>query len=126
FRAEPMELRHLLPVNKAAIYSDIRWTITDRLDKIVDPQTGQSLWVDVDYYILDHYRCPLTREAWVENRIINLNKGADDPKTVQEFIDNSVQFEYNDPATLEFYLPSLSDNARVMGRLNRAGYGMGI
>lgn len=122
FRAEPMELRHILPSDKADIYTDVVWTITDKIDTITLPGSDKELFVDVDYYILHHYRCPFTREAWVENRIVGLSKSRrapNAPASVEDFINNSIQFEYNDPATVEFAPPRRLDRSVYMQELNK-------
>lgn len=63
FRAETMELRHLLPTVKSDIVRELVWTITDKIDTVTLPGSTEPKYVDVDYYITNHYGCPDSRES---------------------------------------------------------------
>ncbi|MEO0334967.1 MAG: hypothetical protein AAF202_01140 [Pseudomonadota bacterium] len=109
FRAETLELRHLLPADPMAIFNDVTWDVQTDVDTI---QLGNDTkYVDVNYYMVNPFAFPLERERWV-SREIDID--------TQEFLDNAYLFEYLDPATLEFNLKGQSQK-ELMGKFNRAG-----
>ncbi|NQZ02749.1 MAG: hypothetical protein HRT45_18965 [Bdellovibrionales bacterium] len=109
FRAETLELRHLLPADPAVIFNDVAWVVQTPVDTIQTPE-GEK-YVDVNYYMVNPYDFPQARMDWIRAQI---------DIDAQEFLDNSYNFEYLDPATLEFTVNG-SAQTSLMGELNRAG-----
>jgi hypothetical protein len=109
FRAETLELRHLLPADPMKIFNDIAWEVQTDVDVIDTPQ-GEK-YVDVNYYMVNPFAFPMARADWVR-REINIDSDV--------FMQNSHVFEYLDPATLEFKTDGGSE-LTLMGKFNRAG-----
>lgn len=109
FRAETMELRHLLPSDRNEIFRGIVWRVIDQVDRVQTP-SGEK-FVDVNYYMLNPYAFPVSRREWIQREL------GTDP---QAFIEQSWLFNYLQPATVEFYTDGGAE-PEVMGELNRAG-----
>ena len=91
FRAETLELRALLPSDPYEIWSQVHFNVIDHVDQI---QTSAGpKFVDVNYYLTNPYRFPSSRQDWLKNEIGG---------NVEEFMENSILFDYLDPSTLEF------------------------
>lgn len=115
FRAETMELRHLLPTSREKIFRSVQWEVISQPDRFYDPASSEWKWVDINYYVVNPYSFPLTRDQWYERHKDEL---------VPNYLENSYQFEYLDPATVEFRLPgnfSEAGSNRAMTELNQAG-----
>lgn len=124
FRAETLELRHLLPSSRDAIFKSIKWQVIDQVDRVQDPVVGNYWYVDVDYYMISPYKRPLERREWVAKHQFKNFKGsqADRDVQIESFINSSYQFEYLDPSTVEIVVPGdLGKKSINQGRLNRAG-----
>jgi len=109
FRAETMELRALLPTDKNVIHNSMTWQVKTPVDLVLTPN-GEK-YVDVNYYMINPYAFPLSRSAWAEKEL---------GSQAEEFLQNSYQFEYLDPATLEFTINGRASTS-AMSELNRAG-----
>ncbi len=122
FRAETMELRHLLPSDSERIYREVRWRVITEVDEIVIPSTGEVRLVDIDYYLVNPYQFPQSRRQWVGERILTpaQRNSAFREDYVDEFLRNSHQFPYLDPSTVELQIP-LTRAYRSMQRLNQSG-----
>lgn len=121
FRAETLELRHLLPTSREVIFNEIKWQIQDQIDQVFNPELNTYQLVDVNYYLMNPSQKPLSRKNWIADRILRNQKlsKADREQRVQDFIDSSYLFEYLDPSSIEIIIPE-SNRARGQGHLNRA------
>jgi len=109
FRAETMELRHLLPSNRRDILTGVVWRVIDQIDRVQTPE-GEK-YVDVNYYMLNPYSFPPSRQQWIQQEL------GMDPQT---FINEAWLFDYLAPETVEFTINGQAQRS-VMGELNRAG-----
>lgn len=126
FRAETMELRHLLPADKNSIYKGVKWNVISAVDEISFAHLTTTKKVDVNYYMVNPYSFPQTREQWIAERILTAaeRKSNDKHRLVQEFIEKSVQFPYLDPSIVEFSIGDGFDeykSRQVMTKFNQAG-----
>ena len=122
FRAETLELRHLLPSDPEVIHHQIRWNVITELDENQSPRTIANKWVDIDYYVIHPYKFPLTRKQWIDERILTSSerKSEDKEKRIKEIINNSIQFPYLDPATIEIVIGVPQGKNKGQQKLNRA------
>lgn len=106
-RAESMEIRHLLPsavsqIQRVPITMSYKW---DQIE--VD---GRMLYVNVDYYTMDPYQMPLSRDQWFQQvapqMIANQN--------------SMIHFPYLDSASFEFMNSQGSADLPSMTLLNQA------
>ncbi|MCB0412311.1 MAG: hypothetical protein KDD22_07285, partial [Bdellovibrionales bacterium] len=144
FRAEPMEIRHLLPAEPSKL-KQVNWRVLDYHDVLPNGQ-----YVDVNYYVTNPYQGPIHRMQWYRTHFVpyelrqavrNSNK-----KIEQENLDQIVKshlpeihvFPYLNPNVLEFSyyrdqrkpeerrinphpIPIIENARSTMGYFNRAG-----
>lgn len=122
FRAETLELRHLLPSDPNVIHTQVRWTVITDLDQIILPGTKKKKYVDVDYYMVHPYKFPFSRKQWIAEKILSSTDRMSELKDqkIKEFIENSIQFPYLDPATIEIVISPNQGRNKGQQRLNRA------
>lgn len=121
FRAETMELRHLLPSNPEVIFRSIKWTVMTEVDQVRLQSYEESKKVDVNYYMVSPYKFPLSRDSWISERILGLNQRLSPEvisQKVEQWKNGAILFPYLDPSTVEIILPPSSRNPG-MEKLNQ-------
>lgn len=106
-RTESMEIRHMLPPSLSDVQR-VSVTAMSTWDQIV--VGGQTKFVNVEYYVVDPYQPPLSREEWLKREAPDM--------LGQNFID----MPYLDPSSVEFFNASGSADLNSMTILNRAPY----
>jgi hypothetical protein len=101
FRAEPMEIRHLLP-SRQELVRQVAFEVIDDFDRI-----GQRI-VDVDYYVENHYR-EQSRSRWYRRHLLTFEekqRAKVEPEAVAEVLNQRIRslmvFPYLAPNVIEF------------------------
>ncbi len=125
-RSEPMELRHLLPSDPKAVYQ-VPIHIIDQIDTVYE--NGREYYVDVDYYVENHYRKQNKRDWYLKHYISyeERQQAKSQGRSIEQILDDKLArtkvFPYLHPRTYEFhYLRNgLNEDApSTMSRLNQA------
>lgn len=119
FRAETVELRHLLPSDPTRV-SQVRWHVIDTFDKVTfDPSIGPQD-VNIEYYLTNPYEFP-DKERWGWNHLLTPNErnSGNGQQILEKKWASMRTFPYLNPNTIEFAIPSGGAAERVMRQFNR-------
>lgn len=108
-RSEPMELRHILPSDPKLV-KQVPIHIIDEIDMIDEDLDGRGdYYVDVDYYVENHYNKNHNKRAWYKKHFITYEErqySQQTGTTIDQILDQKLQrtrvFPYLHPRAVEF------------------------
>lgn len=108
-RSEPMEIRQLLPASPHQA-KGVQIYVMSTWDQVTLPGSAAPVFVNVDYYIRDHYAPALSQEQWLQQEAPHM--------LAQQ--KQMMNFPYLDVSVYEFFNSSRGPDTGSMTLLNQA------